>query len=110
MGPGLSSDRPDFCYIAAAPCQAARKRVPSQKDTRVDSMNARPQVWRQYLLYIFAQCRRYVARLATGLWVSPMFFPVHLWPAELDASGSQDLRKLCETRLRLVAAIAAMST
>src|ERR1700694_4560440 len=32
-----------------------------------------------------------------------MFFPRHLWPAELDASPLRALRKLCEARLRLVA-------
>ena len=32
-----------------------------------------------------------------------MFFPGHLWPAELDASGLRSLRRLCEQRLRLVA-------
>jgi sugar phosphate isomerase/epimerase len=32
-----------------------------------------------------------------------MFFPGHLWPAELDASSLRDLRRLCEQRLRLVA-------
>ena len=32
-----------------------------------------------------------------------MFFPGHLWPAELDASQLRSLRQLCEARLRLVA-------
>ncbi len=32
-----------------------------------------------------------------------MFFPGHLWPAELDASSLRGLRQLCERRLRLVA-------
>src|ERR1700694_5874749 len=32
-----------------------------------------------------------------------MFFPGHLWPAELDASSLRNLRQLCEARLRLVA-------
>ena len=35
--------------------------------------------------------------------VELMFFPGHLWPAELDASKLRSLRRLCETRLRLVA-------
>ena len=35
--------------------------------------------------------------------VELMFFPGHLWPAELDASALRSLRRLCETRLRLVA-------
>ena len=35
--------------------------------------------------------------------VELMFFPGHLWPAELDASALRALRKLCEARLRLVA-------
>jgi sugar phosphate isomerase/epimerase len=46
-----------------------------------------------------------VARLADQGYsgVELMFFPGHLWPAELDASRLRDLRDLCETRLRLVA-------
>ena len=35
--------------------------------------------------------------------VELMFFPGHLWPAELDAAALRSLRNLCETRLRLVA-------
>jgi L-ribulose-5-phosphate 3-epimerase len=35
--------------------------------------------------------------------VELMFFPGHLWPAELDVSLLRGLRNLCETRLRLVA-------
>jgi L-ribulose-5-phosphate 3-epimerase len=35
--------------------------------------------------------------------VELMFFPGHLWPAELDASSLRSLRRLCEARLRLVA-------
>jgi L-ribulose-5-phosphate 3-epimerase len=35
--------------------------------------------------------------------VELMFFPGHLWPAELDASQLRGLRDLCEQRLRLVA-------
>lgn len=35
--------------------------------------------------------------------VELMFFPGHLWPAELDAAATRNLRQLCETRLRLVA-------
>jgi L-ribulose-5-phosphate 3-epimerase len=35
--------------------------------------------------------------------VELMFFPGHLWPAELDASQLRSLRNLCEARLRLVA-------
>jgi sugar phosphate isomerase/epimerase len=35
--------------------------------------------------------------------VELMFFPGHLWPAELDASKLRTLRRLCETRLRLIA-------
>lgn len=34
--------------------------------------------------------------------VELMFFPGHLWPAELDASALRALRNLCEERLRLV--------
>ena len=46
-----------------------------------------------------------VARLADQGYggVELMFFPGHLWPAELDASALRALRKLCEARLRLVA-------
>jgi L-ribulose-5-phosphate 3-epimerase len=46
-----------------------------------------------------------VARLADQGYggVELMFFPGHLWPAELDASKLRSLRRLCETRLRLVA-------
>jgi L-ribulose-5-phosphate 3-epimerase len=35
--------------------------------------------------------------------VELMFFPGHLWPAELDAAKLRGLRRLCEARLRLVA-------
>jgi L-ribulose-5-phosphate 3-epimerase len=34
--------------------------------------------------------------------VELMFFPGHLWPAELDASALRALRRLCAERLRLV--------
>ena len=46
-----------------------------------------------------------VARLADQGYggVELMFFPGHLWPAELDASKLRGLRNLCEARLRLVA-------
>src|ERR1700738_1342999 len=46
-----------------------------------------------------------VARLADQGYggVELMFFPGHLWPAELDASQLRSLRNLCEARLRLVA-------
>jgi L-ribulose-5-phosphate 3-epimerase len=46
-----------------------------------------------------------VARLADQGYggVELMFFPGHLWPAELDASSLRSLRQLCEHRLRLVA-------
>ncbi len=46
-----------------------------------------------------------IARLADQGYggVELMFFPGHLWPAELDASGLRSLRRLCEQRLRLVA-------
>jgi L-ribulose-5-phosphate 3-epimerase len=46
-----------------------------------------------------------VARLADQGYggVQLMFFPRHLWPAELDASRLRGLRQLCEARLRLVA-------
>jgi L-ribulose-5-phosphate 3-epimerase len=46
-----------------------------------------------------------VARLADQGYggVELMFFPGHLWPAELDASQLRGLRQLCEARLRLVA-------
>jgi sugar phosphate isomerase/epimerase len=45
-----------------------------------------------------------VARLADQGYggVELMFFPGHLWPAELDASSLRSLRDLCEQRLRLV--------
>lgn len=45
-----------------------------------------------------------VARLADQGYggVELMFFPGHLWPAELDAASLRALRNLCETRLRLV--------
>ena len=45
-----------------------------------------------------------VARLADQGYggVELMFFPGHLWPAELDASQVRALRELCERRLRLV--------
>lgn len=45
-----------------------------------------------------------VARLADQGYggVELMFFPGHLWPAELDASKLRSLRQLCEQRLRLV--------
>jgi len=35
--------------------------------------------------------------------VELMFFPGHLWPAELDAPSLRSLRQLCQRRLRLVA-------
>jgi L-ribulose-5-phosphate 3-epimerase len=35
--------------------------------------------------------------------VELMFFPGHLWPADLDAAAIRSLRQLCEARLRLVA-------
>jgi sugar phosphate isomerase/epimerase len=46
-----------------------------------------------------------IARLADQGYggVELMFFPGHLWPAELDASALRALRRLCEARLRLVA-------
>ena len=46
-----------------------------------------------------------VARLADLGYggVELMFFPGHLWPAELDAPRLRVLRDLCERRLRLVA-------
>jgi sugar phosphate isomerase/epimerase len=46
-----------------------------------------------------------VARLADQGYggVELMFFPGHLWPAELDASQLRGLRNLCEQRLRLIA-------
>jgi len=46
-----------------------------------------------------------VARLADQGYggVELMFFPGHLWPAELDAAALRALRNLCERRLRLVA-------
>jgi sugar phosphate isomerase/epimerase len=45
-----------------------------------------------------------VARLADQGYggIELMFFPGHLWPAELDASQVRALRDLCERRLRLV--------
>ena len=45
-----------------------------------------------------------VARLADQGYggVELMFFPGHLWPAELNASKLRGLRQLCEQRLRLV--------
>src|ERR1700675_2498612 len=45
-----------------------------------------------------------VARLADQGYggVELMFFPGHLWPAELNASALRSLRNLCEQRLRLV--------
>ncbi|MFZ2156955.1 MAG: sugar phosphate isomerase/epimerase family protein [Bradyrhizobium sp.] len=45
-----------------------------------------------------------VARLADQGYggVELMFFPGHLWPAELDAAALRSLRNLCEARLRLV--------
>jgi len=45
-----------------------------------------------------------VARLADQGYggVELMFFPGHLWPAELDSSQLRGLRQLCEQRLRLV--------
>jgi L-ribulose-5-phosphate 3-epimerase len=46
-----------------------------------------------------------VARLADQGYggVELMFFPGHLWPAELDAAKLRNLRNLCEQRLRLIA-------
>lgn len=46
-----------------------------------------------------------VARLADRGYggVELMFFPGHLWPAELSGSDLRGLRDLCEQRLRLVA-------
>jgi L-ribulose-5-phosphate 3-epimerase len=55
--------------------------------------------------YIFAgSAADTVARLADQGYggVELMFFPGHLWPAELDASALRNLRNLCEQRLRLV--------
>lgn len=45
-----------------------------------------------------------VARLADQGYggVELMFFPGHLWPAELDAAALRSLRNTCEARLRLV--------
>ena len=45
-----------------------------------------------------------VARLADQGFggVELMFFPGHLWPAEMDASSLRRLHNLCEARLRLV--------
>ena len=56
--------------------------------------------------YIFdSSAADIVARLADQGYggVELMFFPGHLWPAELDASKLRGLRDLCEQRLRLVA-------
>jgi len=46
-----------------------------------------------------------VARIADQGYggVELMFFPGHLWPAELDVAQLRELRNLCEARLRLVA-------
>ena len=55
--------------------------------------------------YIFAgSAADTVARLADQGYggVELMFFPGHLWPAELDATSLRSLRHLCEARLRLV--------
>jgi L-ribulose-5-phosphate 3-epimerase len=55
--------------------------------------------------YIFAgSAADTVARLADQGYggVELMFFPGHLWPAELDAATLRNLRNLCEARLRLV--------
>ena len=55
--------------------------------------------------YIFGgSAANTVARLADQGYggVELMFFPGHLWPAELDASRLRSLRQLCEARLRLV--------
>lgn len=45
-----------------------------------------------------------VARMADQGYggVELMFFPSHLWPAELEAASLRSLRNLCEARLRLV--------
>jgi L-ribulose-5-phosphate 3-epimerase len=55
--------------------------------------------------YIFdGSAAESVARLADQGYggVELMFFPGHLWPAELDAAALRNLRNLCEQRLRLV--------
>lgn len=56
--------------------------------------------------YIFGDsAAETIARLADQGYggVELMFFPGHLWPAELDASKLRSLRDLCEQRLRLIA-------
>jgi L-ribulose-5-phosphate 3-epimerase len=56
--------------------------------------------------YIFGgSAAETIARLADQGYggVELMFFPGHLWPAELDASKLRSLRNLCEQRLRLIA-------
>jgi len=56
--------------------------------------------------YIFdGSAANTVAKLADQGYggVELMFFPGHLWPAELDASKLRSLRNLCEQRLRLIA-------
>jgi sugar phosphate isomerase/epimerase len=56
--------------------------------------------------YIFGgSAAETVAKLADQGYggVELMFFPGHLWPDELDASKLRSLRRLCETRLRLIA-------
>jgi L-ribulose-5-phosphate 3-epimerase len=56
--------------------------------------------------YIFSgSAAETIARLADQGYggVELMFFPGHLWPAELDAAKLRSLRELCERRLRLVA-------
>jgi L-ribulose-5-phosphate 3-epimerase len=56
--------------------------------------------------YIFGgSAAETVARLADQGYggVELMFFPGHLWPAELNASKLRSLRNLCEARLRLIA-------
>ncbi|MGO8911940.1 MAG: sugar phosphate isomerase/epimerase family protein [Bradyrhizobium sp.] len=56
--------------------------------------------------YIFSgTAANTVARLADQGYggVELMFFPGHLWPADLDASALRGLRQLCEQRLRLIA-------
>lgn len=53
--------------------------------------------------YIFSgSAADIVARLADQGYggVELMFFPGHLWPAELDASALRKLRNLCEQRLQ----------
>ena len=55
--------------------------------------------------YIFnGSAAETVAKLADQGYggVELMFFPGHLWPAELDAAALRSLRNLCEARLRLV--------